>query len=69
MVSVPPIQKNYREVEGAIYTGDPPIRPFKVKIVSMSILTKGVNDYVVTDEQRGPMPTVGAACVSCRPAI
>ena len=43
---------DYRDVEGAIYTGHPSIRPFKVKIVNHDHpLTKGVNDFIVTDEQ------------------
>ncbi len=44
--------KDYRDVEGAIYVGHPPIRPFKVKIINHDHpITKGVNDFVVTDEQ------------------
>ena len=43
---------DYREVEGAIYVGHPPIRPFKVKIVNREHpITRGVKDFVVTDEQ------------------
>jgi type 1 glutamine amidotransferase len=46
------MNKDYRDVEGAIYTGHPPIRPFHVKIVNREHpITKGVNDFVVTDEQ------------------
>ncbi len=46
------MNQDYREVEGAIYTGHPPIRPFKVKIVNRDHpITRGVNDFVVTDEQ------------------
>ena len=46
------LNKDYRDVEGAIYTGHPPIRPFKVHIVNREHpITKGVNDFVVTDEQ------------------
>jgi type 1 glutamine amidotransferase len=46
------MNKDYRDVEGAVYTGHPPIRPFKVKIVNKDHpITKGVNDFVVTDEQ------------------
>ena len=46
------MNKDYREVEGAIYTGHPPLRPFKVKIINHDHpITKGVNDFVVTDEQ------------------
>ena len=44
--------KDYRDVEGAVYTGHPVIRPFKVKIVNPDhAITKGVRDFVVTDEQ------------------
>lgn len=44
--------KDYRDVEGAIYAGHPPIRPFKVKIVNPDHpITRGVKDFVVTDEQ------------------
>ncbi len=46
------MNKDYRDVEGAIYTGHPAIRPFKVKIVNKDHpITQGVNDFVVTDEQ------------------
>ena len=44
--------KDYRDVEGAMYTGHPPIRPFKVQITNKNHpITKGVNDFIVTDEQ------------------
>jgi len=44
--------QDYRDVEGAIYTGHPPIRSFKVHIVNPDhVITRGVNDFVVTDEQ------------------
>ena len=44
--------KDYRDVEGATYTGHPVIRPFKVKIVNHDHpITKDVHDFVVTDEQ------------------
>lgn len=46
------LNQDYRDVEGAIYTGHPPIRPFKVKIVNNDHpITKGVKDFIVTDEQ------------------
>jgi hypothetical protein len=46
------MNQDYRDVEGAIYTGHPPIRPFKVHIVSRDHpITRGVNDFIVTDEQ------------------
>jgi len=44
--------EDYRDVEGAIYTGHPPIRPFWVRIVDRDHpITRGVNDFLVTDEQ------------------
>jgi hypothetical protein len=44
--------QDYRDTEGAIYVGHPPIRPFKVHIVNPDHpITKGVKDFVVTDEQ------------------
>ncbi len=44
--------QDYRDVEGAIYVGHPPIRPFKEHIVNPDHpITKGVKDFVVTDEQ------------------
>lgn len=50
--SVSRSDESYRDVEGAIYTGHPPIRPFKVKITDKSHpITRGVNDFIVTDEQ------------------
>ena len=37
---------------GAAYTGHPPIRTFKVKITNPDHpITKGVKDFIVTDEQ------------------
>jgi type 1 glutamine amidotransferase len=46
------MNKDYRDVEGAIFTGHPPFRPFKVKITNRDHpITKGVEDFVVTDEQ------------------
>jgi type 1 glutamine amidotransferase len=43
---------NFRHVLGAAYTGHPPIRAFKVKVTNRDHpITKGVNDFVVTDEQ------------------
>jgi len=44
--------EDYRDVEGAIYTGHPPIRLFRVRIVNRDHpITRGVNDFLVTDEQ------------------
>ncbi len=44
--------EDYHDVEGALYAGHPPIRPFRVVITNKNHpITKGVNDFVVTDEQ------------------
>jgi type 1 glutamine amidotransferase len=46
------MRKDYRDVQGATIIGHPPVRPFKVKIINHDHpITKGVNDFVVTDEQ------------------
>jgi type 1 glutamine amidotransferase len=46
------MNKDYRDVEGAIYTGHPPIRPYKVHIMNPEHpITRGVKDFIVTDEQ------------------
>ena len=43
---------DFRHVLGAAYTGHPPIRTFKVKVKDPNHpITKGVKDFVVTDEQ------------------
>jgi hypothetical protein len=43
---------DFRDVLGAAYAGHPPIRTFKVKVKNSNHpITKGVNDFVVTDEQ------------------
>ncbi len=43
---------DFRHVLGAAYTGHPPIRTFKVKVTNPNHpITKGVKDFVVTDEQ------------------
>ncbi len=43
---------DFRDVEGAIYTGHPPPRPYKIHIVNSNHpITKGVHDFIVTDEQ------------------
>jgi hypothetical protein len=44
--------KDYRDVEGAVYTGHPPVRPFWVRITNRDHpITRGVGDFLVTDEQ------------------
>jgi trehalose utilization protein len=43
---------DFRHVLGAAYTGHPPIRSFKVKVTNRDHpITKGVDDFIVTDEQ------------------
>lgn len=43
---------DFRHVLGAAYAGHPPIRTFKVKVTNPNHpITKGVQDFVVTDEQ------------------
>ncbi len=44
--------KNYREVQGGLALSHPPLRPFKVRIVNKDHpVTRGVEDFMVTDEQ------------------
>lgn len=44
--------KNYREVQGGVALGHPPLRPFKVRITNKSHpITQGVEDFMVNDEQ------------------
>ena len=48
--------KNYRDVAGGAYNGHPPLRPFKVRIVNKDHpVTRGVEDFMVTDEQHFPV--------------
>ncbi len=43
---------DFRDVLGAVTRGHPPTRPFKVRIVNPDHpITRGVGDFVVTDEQ------------------
>jgi hypothetical protein len=43
---------DFRHVLGAAYAGHPPIRTFKVKVKNPNHpVTKGVRDFIVTDEQ------------------
>jgi type 1 glutamine amidotransferase len=44
--------KNFRDVQGGVALGHPPLRPFKVRIVNKDHpVTQGVQDFMVTDEQ------------------
>ncbi len=42
---------DFRHVEGALFTGHTGFRPYKMKIVADHPITRGVNDFVVTEEQ------------------
>ena len=49
---ISPHNDDFRDVLGAVTQEHPPLRPFKVKIVNREHpITRGVNDFVVTDEQ------------------
>lgn len=49
---ISPHNEDFRDVLGAVTQGHPPIRPFKVKVTNRDHpITRGVNDFVVTDEQ------------------
>jgi hypothetical protein len=49
---ISPHNEDFRDVLGAVTREHPPLRPFKVKIVNKEHpITRGVNDFVVTDEQ------------------
>ena len=44
--------KDYRAVMGGAYIGHPPLRPFKVRVANPDHpITRGVRDFMVTDEQ------------------
>jgi type 1 glutamine amidotransferase len=49
---ISPHNDDFRDVLGAVTEEHPPLRPFKVKIVNRNHpITRGVSDFVVTDEQ------------------
>ena len=49
---ISPHNEDFRDVLGAVTEGHPPIRPFKVRVVNKDHpITRGVKDFVVTDEQ------------------
>jgi type 1 glutamine amidotransferase len=49
---ISPQNQDFRDVLGAVTQQHPPLRPFKVKILNKDHpITRGVNDFVVTDEQ------------------
>jgi Trehalose utilisation len=49
---ISPHNDDFRDVLGAVTEEHPPLRPFKVKIVNRDHpITRGVNDFVVSDEQ------------------
>jgi len=54
-LSVATYSKIYREVAGGEYDGHPAERPWKVEIVNHDHpITRGMHDFVVTDEQHFP---------------
>jgi hypothetical protein len=49
---ISPHNQDFRDVIGGVTLEHPPMRPFKVKIVNHDHpITRGVHDFVVTDEQ------------------
>lgn len=49
---ISPHNPDFRDVLGAVTEGHPPIRKFRVRVVNRDHpITRGVNDFVVTDEQ------------------
>jgi type 1 glutamine amidotransferase len=49
---ISPHNEDFRDVLGAVTQGHPPIRRFRVKVVNNNHpITRGVRDFVVTDEQ------------------
>jgi type 1 glutamine amidotransferase len=49
---ISPHDDDFRDVLVAVTEQHPPLRPFKVKVVNREHpITRGVNDFVVTDEQ------------------
>src|SRR5450432_3641995 len=49
---ISPANADFRDVLGAVTEGHPPIRKFKVKVLNHDHpITRGVSDFVVTDEQ------------------
>jgi type 1 glutamine amidotransferase len=49
---ISPHNRDFRDVLGAVTEGHPPIRPFQVEITNKDHpITRGVSDFIVTDEQ------------------
>jgi hypothetical protein len=49
---ISPHNEDFRDVLGAVTEGHPPIRTFKLKVTNKEHpITKGINDFIVTDEQ------------------
>jgi hypothetical protein len=49
---ISPYNPDFRDVLGAVTHGHPPLRPYKVKVVNPDHpITRGVSDFVVSDEQ------------------
>ena len=55
-LSVSTFSSTYRSLTGGVYDGHPPERPWRVEVVATDHpLTRGVTDFVVTDEQHFPI--------------
>ena len=49
---ISPGSEDFRQVHGSITEGHPPVRPYRVEITATEHpITRGVRDFVVTDEQ------------------
>jgi hypothetical protein len=55
-LSVSNYSGTYRAITGGAYDGHPPERPWRVEVVNADHpVTKGVDDFIVTDEQHFPI--------------
>ena len=55
-LSVATFSEDYREVGGGVYDGHPSERPFKIEVIDHDHpVTRGVRDFIVTDEQHFPI--------------
>jgi type 1 glutamine amidotransferase len=55
-LSVSTFSPTYRRVTGGVYDGHPPERPWRVEVVNRDHpITRGIEDFVVTDEQHFPI--------------
>ena len=55
-LSVAAFSEGYREVTGGVYDGHPSERPLKIEVIDDDHpVTRGVRDFIVTDEQHFPI--------------